>query len=711
MNKFTTKDPVGASGAAPARQSFTPPPVIPPQIPRSIATLIINTITTTIATTIVQPIAPAYTQPIAPTYTITVTSNQDTITPDDRITLREAIALTNGTLPLTQLSPTEQTQIKPATSNRITFALPTGQTVIALTQALPTITQPVTIDGTTQPGYDPTTRLFEQNADVRKPIVELTPAPGLEILRGLTITSDRVTIRGLSLYGFNSIHGLTASTPPADIFISHRNPPPDISTQQPPADNAPFNDIPPKDILIEQNWLGIKPDRTIPDRPSAFGISIFNSQGTHIEKNWIANHDGSAIITSVSGENTHIKNNIITSNGLAGMPDAIRLEGKINQTHIARNHICGNDGSGIYLFKPNGSAEIHDNSIVFNGRRLRRAAIYITGNQHKIHNNTIHHQTAAGVVVGSTPKSTGNQVYDNQFSALEGLSIDLNTNHTSDVADWQNGDGLNPDRNSPNRRNDTGNAAINAPVFTTRKLALTETVISGTADVGTTIELYRIKTKARDAGPLETPIAQTKTDADGHFKTTVDGLADGDRLSAIAHHPDYGTSEPAINARIGTGTPGQVIPASPTCLSPPAPPKPPEKPPEIIRLKVPRNVHFALDKDIISPRSAQILDRITTVLIANPNLVIELHGHTDPRASDDYNIDLGKRRASNTRRYLLKKGIDPSRMTIRTFGERQRLSDGSTKLDYARDRRTEVIFKDIRDIEVIVQEEDLQIEE
>ena len=675
----------------------------------TIFTMIFTTVATTIGLT------PAFAQqPIASpiNYTITVTSNQDTVVPDDRLTLREAIELSNGTLNPTQLSPAERLQITPSIdSSTIRFNIPAGQTTIALTRSLPDLTRPVTLDGTTQPGYDATTRLFEQNADVRKPIVEITPAPGIDILRGLTITSDRVTVRGLSLYGFTSTHGLTASTPPADIFISHSNPPPDLSKQQIPAGNAPFNDVPPKDILIEQNWLGIKSDRNLPDRTSAFGISVFNSQGTQIKNNWIANHDGSAIITSVNATNTQIKNNIITSNGLAGMPDAIRLEGNINQSNIAKNLICGNDGSGIYAFKPNGAVEIYDNTIIFNGRRLRRAAIYITGNNHKVHNNIIQNQTAAGVVVGSSPLSTGNQIYNNQFAYLEGLSIDLNTNHNTDVADWQRGDGLNPDRNSPNRRQDTGNAAINSPVFLVRKLAINETTVSGTADPGTTVELYRIRTKYSDAGPLETPIAQTKTDANGRFSTTLDGLTDGDRISAIAHHPQYGTSEPAINARIGTAVPGKVIPPSPVCLTPPAPPKPPEKPPEIIQLKVPRNIHFALDKDFISPRSAKVLDRITDVLIANPNLIIELHGHTDPRASDAYNIELGQRRASNTRKYLLKKGIDPSRMTIRSFGERQLLSDGNRKIDYARDRRTEVIFKDIRDIEIIVQEDDLQIEE
>ena len=181
-----------------------------------------------IATTIGLGITPALAQPISQqpiAYTITVNSNQDTVTPDDRLTLREAIELSNGTLNPTQLSPTERLQITPSVNgSTIRFNLPTGQTTIVLTRSLPDLTRPVTLDGTTQPGYDATTRLFEQNADVRKPIVEITPAPGIDILRGLTITSDRVTVRGLSLYGFTSTHGLTASTPPADIFISHSNP-------------------------------------------------------------------------------------------------------------------------------------------------------------------------------------------------------------------------------------------------------------------------------------------------------------------------------------------------------------------------------------------------------------------------------------------------------------------------------------------------------
>lgn len=73
-------------------------------------------------------------------------------------------------------------------------------------------------------------------------------------------------------------------------------------------------------------------------------------------------------------------------------------------------------------------------------------------------------------------------------------------------------------------------------------------------------------------------------------------------------------------------------------------------------------------------------------MLANPTIVLELQGHTDPRASDAYNQKLGERRSLSVRNYLIRKGISPARMTIRSFGERQRRSDGETRLDFARDR-------------------------
>ncbi|MEM6591177.1 MAG: OmpA family protein, partial [Cyanobacteria bacterium P01_C01_bin.73] len=114
----------------------------------------------------------------------------------------------------------------------------------------------------------------------------------------------------------------------------------------------------------------------------------------------------------------------------------------------------------------------------------------------------------------------------------------------------------------------------------------------------------------------------------------------------------------------------------------------------------------------ISPESARVLDQIVAVLLEYPFISIELEGHTDPRASVAYNQALSERRALSVRNYLLQQGIAPERMRIRPLGESQRIADGNSRVDYARDRRVEVIFEDTRGLEIIFerQESDLQLE-
>ncbi len=220
-----------------------------------------------------------------------------------------------------------------------------------------------------------------------------------------------------------------------------------------------------------------------------------------------------------------------------------------------------------------------------------------------------------------------------------------------------------------------------------------------------------------DYGPLGEVLGTAKTDDKGKFSLSLENVKVGDRISAIATNPSYGTSEPAQNALIRSADPtvaSELVSQAPTsiprCTTPVAQAPPPTPPPGPITLKVPKVIHFALDKSNISPASAKVLDRIAQVLLENPSILADIVGHTDPRASDAYNLALGKRRALAARNYLLKRGISPERLTIRSEGERQLISPGRTRLDFARDRRVEFDYRDARDIEVIVQEEDLQLE-
>ncbi|KAF3890885.1 OmpA family protein [Tolypothrix bouteillei VB521301] len=695
----------------------------------------------------------------SPSLRIVVNSNQDgDIKADDQLTLREAIELANGTLSTERLSSAEKAQIQPATDggSRIEFNLPAGATAIQLQKQLPDLAAAgLVIDGTTQPGYDASGSATAEIA-IPIPVVAISPAPEREIFRGLTVVADGITIRGLNLYGFTASpikqqlgnlliydgkpKPATLTTPPGDIVISHPLPPPNTSQQQPPNDDFPFyeKNVPPKNVVIENNWLGLTLDEKLPESTSAFGVYVFNSQGATIRRNRIYYHEGSAIITSVRGENTVVTENIIVGNGLAGMPDALRFEGVVNKSKIVGNLICANDGAGVYLFKPEGDVQIQNNRITYNGRRLRRAAVYLMGSNHQVTGNEIDYQTGPGVVVSAFPNTQGNIIQNNKFAALEGLSIDLNTQGNLDVSDFQRGDGPNPRRNSSNRRLDTGNAAINAPEFATRTFVPTgnSVTLQGKADPGSEVTIYRLSDyqTGKEAlyepgyGALREPLGNAQVDEKGKFSIAIENLQNGEIVSAIATNPKYGTSEPAVAAFIGT----RAISTNPTpdaktqriqppqCTTRPVPPEPPpqpepppETPPEPIRIQVPRNVHFALDKSFISQESAAVLDRVAEVLQQYPFIVIELQGHTDPRASDAYNQALGRRRALSVRNYLLRKGIQPERMTIRSFGEsRRKVPGGTGVVDYARDRRVEIIFTDVRGIDLIIedQEQDLQIE-
>lgn len=700
---------------------------------KSIHTLATSLLLTTVAAIPAFAQAPANTD--FPKVKITVNSPQDgAITPDEQLTLREAISITNGTLTSADLSAVEQQKVTASSDNSvIAFDLPAGNTTIELQSLLPVLAQPgLVIDGTTQPGYD-ATKSATAEILVAIPVVEITSADDAEVFRGLTIVADDITIRGLSLYGFTSEHKATESTPPADIFIAHELPPPDISQQHIPASNFSFYDEnhPPQGIVIEQNWIGIPTDDTMPKQPSAFGVSVFNSQGVKLQQNRISYHDGSGVITGVWAENLEIVENLIVNNGLAGMPDAIRLEGHIDNSLITGNLMCGNDGSGIFLFKPQGAVEISNNDIRFNGQRLRRAAIYLMGNDHQVKDNHIANQKGPGVVVtafsqGGNTHSQRNIIENNRFENLEGLSIDLNTRRNRGVQDFQRGDGPNPLRDSNQRRRDTGNSAINPPQFDSPEFFAIndQVVIQGKADIGSTVQLYLTRGKTGEYGPLTSPLAMVNVTEDGTFTYASADLRPGDVISGISTDPNYGTSEPALNTTIvalgetRTASSNRMVSTaaeSVQCTTVPAPvvpPLPPAPEPKILRLQVPRNVHYGLDEDFINSDSAVVLDKIAEVMQQYPSIVVDLHGHTDSRASVAYNQDLARRRANNARRYLMQQGIAPERMTIRSFGETQLLVDETDRVNYARNRRVEFVFSDVRGVEItfVDQERDLQLE-
>jgi parallel beta-helix repeat protein len=474
-------------------------------------------------------------QSTAPAFKVRVNSNQDgAIQANASLTLREAIALINGQLLPSALSAPELAQVEPLSgeSSQIEFQLPDNQTTIQLETLLPIITAPgLTIDGTTQAGY-------AANPARAKPLIAITPAVKSGVTQGFNIRASRVTVRGLSFYGFSSASRQTAIA--ADIVIG------DSYTQH--KDDATLTDI-----VIEKNWLGTATGEA-PAPASGFGVVVTDALNTRIADNWIAFHDSSGILTGDRVENTQIVRNTLQGNGQTGLPDGIRLEGELGGIKISDNKIIENAGSAIYCFKSQGGVEIRNNKIANNGYRVSQAAIYLMGSGHKVIENQIQNQSGPGVVVAAYPQSVRNQILGNWFLGLSGLSIDLVTRHSTQTFNYAQGDGVNPRRDSGNRRLDTGNAAINAPQFLSSEFYLIEGQVrlDGVADAGSTIVLYQVAESDQTHGPLNKPMMETQADAKGRFSFSLTDVAPGVRFSAIATHPEYGTSEPAANTEVRT---------------------------------------------------------------------------------------------------------------------------------------------------------------
>ena len=69
------------------------------------------------------------------------------------------------------------------------------------------------------------------------------------------------------------------------------------------------------------------------------------------------------------------------------------------------------------------------------------------------------------------------------------------------------------------------------------------------------------------------------------------------------------------------------------------------------------DVLFDTASATLKPGAREKLARVAGVLLAYPELKIDIEGHTDSVGGDDYNQSLSERRAESVRAYLVRQGI------------------------------------------------------
>ncbi len=128
-----------------------------------------------------------------------------------------------------------------------------------------------------------------------------------------------------------------------------------------------------------------------------------------------------------------------------------------------------------------------------------------------------------------------------------------------------------------------------------------------------------------------------------------------------------------------------------TCIDRPTTPEPEvvkESPKEGLVVKV-QGIYFATGESEVLPQSYNALISLKELLDANPDMKIELRGHTDDYGSAEFNQQLSENRARAVVEFLVDKGISRRRLTWKGFGKSLPVADNRTVEGRMANRRVE----------------------
>jgi outer membrane protein OmpA-like peptidoglycan-associated protein len=97
-------------------------------------------------------------------------------------------------------------------------------------------------------------------------------------------------------------------------------------------------------------------------------------------------------------------------------------------------------------------------------------------------------------------------------------------------------------------------------------------------------------------------------------------------------------------------------------------------------------VYFDSNQSTVKQDNFDELNTLYKLLLANPNLRMEINAYADARASDDYNLILSKKRGDWIVEYMVKKGIPADRFIVNAYGETKLIDESNDAVN----RRAEI---------------------
>jgi OmpA-OmpF porin, OOP family len=103
-----------------------------------------------------------------------------------------------------------------------------------------------------------------------------------------------------------------------------------------------------------------------------------------------------------------------------------------------------------------------------------------------------------------------------------------------------------------------------------------------------------------------------------------------------------------------------------------------------------KSIEFSSATSDIKPHSKKLLDSIAGVLKSEPEIRVEIEGHTDSKGDEKRNMKLSEQRAEAVQKYLVGRGIAATRLVATGRGATKPIADDTTELGQRQNRRIEL---------------------
>ena len=107
-----------------------------------------------------------------------------------------------------------------------------------------------------------------------------------------------------------------------------------------------------------------------------------------------------------------------------------------------------------------------------------------------------------------------------------------------------------------------------------------------------------------------------------------------------------------------------------------------------------QDIYFQKGSYRLQPQAHTILHRNADFLKKYPHVSLIIEGHTNERGSRETNIAFGDRRAGAAKSFLIKEGIERSRLIAVSFGKERPVDTGSSEKARAKNRRVHFVVQE-----------------